>query len=104
MTADSIKDRSSAVGYVIRKHRKSRGLTQKQLAGELGVEARTLRMYENGERVLESISDLRRIADLLEIDPIELGLAASKHSHLNRDSDRRSYGTRCGISLSGMPD
>lgn len=79
MTADSIKDRSSAVGYVIRKHRKSRGLTQKQLAGELGVEARTLRMYENGERVLESISDLRRIADLLEIDPIELGLAASKH-------------------------
>jgi tetratricopeptide (TPR) repeat protein len=33
-------------------------------------------MYENGERVLENISDLRRIADLLAIDPMELGLAA----------------------------
>jgi transcriptional regulator with XRE-family HTH domain len=80
MTADSLKYRSSAVGYVIREHRKARGLTQKQLAGELGVEARTLRMYENGERALENISDLRRIADLLEIDPLELGLAASRQS------------------------
>src|SRR6266487_1850149 len=79
MTTHSSKYRSSAVGHVIREHRKARGLTQKQLACELGVEARTLRMYENGERVLESISDLRRIADLLEIDPVELGLAASKH-------------------------
>lgn len=32
-------------------------------------------MYENGERALENISDLRRIADLLAIDPVELGLA-----------------------------
>ncbi len=81
MTIHSSKDyRSSAVGHVIREHRKARGLTQKQLAGLLGVEARTLRMYENGERVLENISDLRRIADLLEIDPVELGLAASKHT------------------------
>jgi transcriptional regulator with XRE-family HTH domain len=81
MTIRSSKDsRFSAVGHVIREHRKARGLTQKQLAGSLGVEARTLRMYENGERVLENISDLRRIADLLEIDPVELGLAASKHT------------------------
>ncbi len=79
MTTHSSKYRSSAVGHVIREHRKARGLTQKQLACELGVEARTLRMYENGERVLENISDLRRIADLLEIDPVELGLAASRH-------------------------
>ena len=79
MTTHSSRYRSSAVGHIIREHRKARGLTQKQLACELGVEARTLRMYENGERVLENISDLRRIADLLEIDPVELGLAASKH-------------------------
>jgi transcriptional regulator with XRE-family HTH domain len=78
MAGQHLNYRSSAVGQVIREHRKARGLTQKQLAGELGVEARTLRMYENGERVLENISDLRRIADLLEINPVELGLAAAR--------------------------
>src|ERR1700736_5908196 len=77
MTTRPSKYPSSAVGQVIREHRKARGLTQKQLASELGVEARTLRMYENGERSLENISDLRRIAELLAIDPVELGLAAS---------------------------
>jgi len=70
---------SSTVGHVIREYRKARGITQKQLACELGVEARTLRMYENGERALENITDLRRIADLLAIDPAEFGLAARKH-------------------------
>ncbi|GCE11968.1 helix-turn-helix domain-containing protein [Tengunoibacter tsumagoiensis] len=79
MTTRPLKYPPSAVGQVIRAHRKARGLTQKQLASELGVEARTLRMYENGERTLENISDLRRIANLLEIDPVELGLAASRH-------------------------
>jgi transcriptional regulator with XRE-family HTH domain len=79
MTLGPLNYRSSAVGQVIREHRKARGLTQKQLASELGVEARTLRMYENGERALENISDLRRIASLLKIDPVELGLAASRH-------------------------
>jgi transcriptional regulator with XRE-family HTH domain len=78
MTLQPWNNRTSAVGQVIREHRKARGLTQKQLASELGVEARTLRMYENGERALENISDLRRIAQLLKIDPVELGLAASR--------------------------
>ena len=76
MAARSLNEGSSKVGQVIREYRKARGVTQKQFAGELGVEARTLRMYENGERVLDNITDLRRIADLLAIDPIELGLAA----------------------------
>lgn len=77
MATRSSKKSSSTVGLVIREYRQLRGFTQKQFASELGVEARTLRMYENGERPLENISDLRRIAELLAIDPIELGLAAS---------------------------
>lgn len=77
MAAYSSKESLSTVGQIIREYRKARGITQKQFAGALGVEARTLRMYENGERALENISDLRRIAELLEIDPAELGLAAS---------------------------
>ncbi len=76
MAARGLNDGSSMVGQIIREYRKARGVTQKQFAGALGVEARTLRMYENGERTLENITDLRRIADLLEIDPAELGLAA----------------------------
>src|SRR6476646_4737951 len=80
MAVQREKQRASMAGQVLRAYRTLHGLTQKQLAGELGVEARTLRMYENGERALENISDLRRIADLLEIDPIELGLAASRQS------------------------
>lgn len=79
MAARSSKEGSSPVGLVIRKYRQARGITQKQFARQLGVEARTLRMYENGERALENISDLRRIADLLAIDPTELGLAAREH-------------------------
>jgi transcriptional regulator with XRE-family HTH domain len=74
---------SSPVGQIIREYRKTRGITQKQLADRLGVEARTLRMYENGERSLENISDLRRIADLLAIDPTELGLAARRDESWN---------------------
>jgi transcriptional regulator with XRE-family HTH domain len=77
MAARNAKDGTSTVGQVIREYRKIRGVTQKQFASELGVEARTLRMYENGERALENITDLRRIAELLKIDPAELGLAAS---------------------------
>lgn len=76
MAARSAREGSATVGRIIREYRLARGITQKQFAGALGVEARTLRMYENGERELENISDLRRIADLLAIDPVELGLAA----------------------------
>jgi len=83
MAARGLHEGASAVGQVIREHRKARGVTQKQFAGELGVEARTLRMYENGERTLENITDLRRIADLLAIDPVELGLAARTASVLS---------------------
>jgi transcriptional regulator with XRE-family HTH domain len=63
-------------GQVLRAYRTLHGITQKQLANELGVEARTLRMYENGERALENITELQRIAALLAIDPEELGLSA----------------------------
>src|SRR6266480_4668937 len=68
MTTHSSKYRSSAVGHVIREHRKARGLTQKQLACELGVEARTLRMYENGERVSLLILQARFIEARTTVD------------------------------------
>jgi transcriptional regulator with XRE-family HTH domain len=79
MTVARAKRQASMAGQAIKTYRRSHGITQKQLATELGVEARTLRMYETGERALDNISDLRRIATLLAIDPEELGLATKKH-------------------------
>lgn len=81
MTVDRAKQRTSTAGQALKAYRQAHGITQKQLAIELGVEARTLRMYENGERALENITDLQRIATLLAIDPEELGLASKKQHH-----------------------
>ena len=73
------KRQASTAGQAIKTYRQVHGITQKQLAIELGVEARTLRMYENGERALDNITDLQRIADLLAIEPEMLGLSPKKH-------------------------
>jgi transcriptional regulator with XRE-family HTH domain len=79
MAVPKEKRQASTAGQAIKTYRQVHGITQKQLAIELGVEARTLRMYENGERALDNITDLQRIADLLAIDPEMLGLSAKKH-------------------------
>lgn len=53
MASYNIVQSSSTVGQIIKEYRKSHGMTQKQLAYEIGVEARTLRMYENGKDPLD---------------------------------------------------
>ncbi len=71
------KTSPSPLGQVLKDYRKSHSnLTQEQLAYILHVEPRTLRAWEN-ERPLGNIRELRRIADLLGIEPERLGLAAS---------------------------
>lgn len=64
------------VGQALKNYRKTHSITQEQLAEKLGVDPRTLRSWEN-ERPPESIRELRRISDLLGIEPERLGLAAS---------------------------
>lgn len=59
------------------KLRKSRNLSQEQFAFDLNIEPRALRAYENGERQLNNINELRRIADLLGIEPEHIGIASS---------------------------
>lgn len=76
MKADRPKHRPSMVGMVLKEHRKQQGITQEQAAHYLGIEPRTLRMYENGERSIENVRELRRIATLLGIDPQRFGLAS----------------------------
>src|SRR2546421_12050514 len=71
------KSTPSFAGQFLKDYRKSKNLSQEQLAFDLNIEPRTLRAYENGERPLNNINELRRIADLLGIEPERLGLAAS---------------------------
>jgi len=42
----------------------------------VNIEPRTLRAYENGERQLNNVNELRRIAEVLGIEPELLGVAA----------------------------
>lgn len=71
------KSPSSLASQVLKDYRKSHNLTQEQLALDLHLEPRTYRAYENGEYPLNNIHELRRIADLLGIEPQRLGIASS---------------------------
>jgi len=69
----------SFAGQFLKNYRKSRNLSQEQFACDLFIEPRALRAYENGERQLNNINELRRIADLLGIEPEHLGIASSMY-------------------------
>src|SRR5579875_170621 len=77
MAKPRAKHTPSLAGQVLKEYRKSHNLTQEQLAYDLNIEPRTYRAYENGEYPLNNIHELRRIADLLGIEPERFGLAAS---------------------------
>lgn len=64
------------VGQALKDYRKLNSITQEQLAEDLGIDPRTLRLWEN-ERPPESVRELRRISSLLGIEPERFGLAAS---------------------------
>src|SRR5713226_2675519 len=71
------KSSPSFAGQFLKTYREKQHLTQEQLAEDLRVEPRTLRAWENGERQLTNINELYRIADLLGVEPEQLGLANS---------------------------
>ena len=77
MAKQRAKGTSSLASQVLKDYRKSHNLTQEQLAYDLHLEPRTYRAYENGEYLLNNINELRRIADLLGIEPERLGIASS---------------------------
>lgn len=76
MAMEESNNRLSPLSHVLKEYRKLHGLTQEQLAKELKIEPRTLRLWEN-ERPLENIRELRRLADTLGIEPERLGVASS---------------------------
>lgn len=62
---------ANTIGQQIRKYRKEKGMTQKQLADLLDTTQQNLAQYENGKRN-PKIETLKKIARALEIPLIEL--------------------------------
>ena len=73
---------SGGVGGRLRNARRSLGLTQKQLAGELGVESITVSRWERGVTA-PSLARLRRVAEITETtvsDLVRAPDAATAHA------------------------
>lgn len=70
---------SGGVGGRLRTVRRSAGLTQKQLAEQLGVESITVSRWERGA-TMPSLARLRRIAELTETTVSDL--VQAPHSHV----------------------
>lgn len=67
----------SFAGQFLKNYRNAHNkMTQEELAYLLNIEPRTLRAYENGERQLNNVNELQRIAEILDIEPELLGVAA----------------------------
>ncbi len=77
------KSSLSLASQTLKDYRKSHNLSQEQLAHDLHLEPRTYRAYENGEYPLNNIHELRRIADLLGLEPERLGVASSSYTSLS---------------------
>ncbi len=60
-------------------------MTQLDLADYLNIGERTLRRWKNGEDMLTDIRELKRIAELLGVEPERLGVAASLYVPLTPD-------------------
>jgi transcriptional regulator with XRE-family HTH domain len=67
----------SLAGQFLKSYREKYGLTQEQLASDLNMEPRTLRAHENGERPLNNVKELHRIADRLGVEPEQLGVVGA---------------------------
>src|SRR5579883_615608 len=74
MATQPSRENQARLSQVLKEHRRKHGLTQEQLAADLNIEPRTLRSWES-ERPTHNINELYRIADLLGIQPEDLGLS-----------------------------
>lgn len=63
--------------------RTSKGLSQEQVANILGVNKSTVHRWETGKRAVD-LEDLRRLAEIYEVDPIALLLSPTDHDLARR--------------------
>lgn len=73
----------SPLARVLREHLEENAeLTQIKLAQYLNLDERTLRRYKNGEVLVTNVYELKRIADLLGIEPERLGVLTLENAPL----------------------
>lgn len=86
ISTDSITKSSMSIGENIKKYRKEKGLTQRELADKLNIATNSLSRYEIGER-RPPIDMIEKIAEILNITPIQLMYDEEVENTLNQSAD-----------------
>lgn len=74
------------IGDKIRISRQRKGMTQEQLGEILGVQRSAIAKYENGRVVNIKRSMLKKISDVLDINPSELIIEPSEYTKQKNDT------------------
>lgn len=74
------------IGTNIKKYRKEKGLTQRELADKLNIATNSLSRYEIGER-RPPIDMIEKIAEILNVTPIQLMYDEEVENTLNQSSE-----------------
>lgn len=74
------------IGDKIRIARQRKGMTQEQLGEILGVQRSSIAKYENGRVINIKRSMLKKISDVLDINPSELIIEPSEYTQQKNDT------------------
>ena len=86
ISTDSITKSNMSIGEKIKKYRKEKGLTQRELADKLNIATNSLSRYEIGER-RPPIDMIEKIAEILNVTPIQLMYDEEIENTLNQSAD-----------------
>ena len=86
------------VGQLLRAYRQAHGLTQQQLADQLGFDQSYVSKVESGRRAIHDISTLRHIARHLDLAPEDVGLAPGTLAERRRDAARDAFAEQAAAS------
>lgn len=86
ISTDSITKSSMSIGENIKKYRKEKGLTQRELADKLNIATNSLSRYEIGER-RPPIDMIEKIAEILNVTPIQLMYDEEVENALNQSAE-----------------
>ena len=104
MTAADFKE-GETFGQCIRGLRRERNLTQRDLAAQLGIDFTYLSKLENDRGEIPAETTVRRLAELLDVDPEELlSLAGRVPSELRERARDDVEFARFLRSLPDLPD
>ena len=87
---EDIREIKENIAKNLRYYRDLRGLTQRQLAAELGIKHNTISSWENGTNSVDA-AVLMEICDLLKISLDEMYKGEKRDSPINGLSEREQY-------------